>query len=112
MLSSSSLVVMNATPVAALPKPASFRGRLSDDAGKLALELPGLPADAADPRFFPVSDTLIDHAAEQPFAAGATPMEAAVVANFAAGVEVGKLGAATVTPHEIVEAYDAHASEA
>jgi len=45
-------------------------------------------------------------------AAGATPMEAAVVANFAAGVEVGKLGAATVTPEEIIEAYDAHASEA
>ena len=28
--------------------------------------------------------------------AGATPREAAVVANFAAGVEVGKLGAQTV----------------
>ena len=34
-------------------------------------------------------------------AAGATAYEAAVVANFAAGVEVGKLGAATVTPEEI-----------
>lgn len=44
-------------------------------------------------------------------AAGASPMEAAVVANFAAGVEVGKLGAATVTPDEIADAYDAHASE-
>lgn len=43
-------------------------------------------------------------------AAGATALEAAVVANFAAGVEVGKLGAATVTPDEIVEAYDAHAA--
>ena len=41
-------------------------------------------------------------------AAGATAYEAAVVANFAAGVEVGKLGAATVTPDEIREAYDAH----
>jgi len=41
-------------------------------------------------------------------AAGATAHEAAVVANFAAGVEVGKLGAATVTPEEIVEAYDAY----
>lgn len=37
-------------------------------------------------------------------AAGATALEAAVVANFAAGVEVGKLGAATVTPDEIVDA--------
>jgi D-beta-D-heptose 7-phosphate kinase/D-beta-D-heptose 1-phosphate adenosyltransferase len=41
-------------------------------------------------------------------AAGASVYEAAVVANFAAGVEVGKLGAATVTPDEIREAYDDH----
>jgi rfaE bifunctional protein kinase chain/domain len=39
-------------------------------------------------------------------AAGATPAEAAVIANFAAGVEVGKLGAATVTVDEVIEAYD------
>jgi D-beta-D-heptose 7-phosphate kinase/D-beta-D-heptose 1-phosphate adenosyltransferase len=39
-------------------------------------------------------------------AAGGTPAEAAVVANFAAGVEVGKLGAATVTREEVLEAYD------
>ena len=42
-------------------------------------------------------------------AAGATALEASVVANFAAGVEVGKLGAATVTPQELLAAYDAHA---
>ena len=41
-------------------------------------------------------------------AAGATALEAAIVANFAAGVEVGKLGAATVTAEEILDAYDAH----
>jgi len=41
-------------------------------------------------------------------AAGATPLEAAIVANYAAGVEVGKAGAATVSPQEILEAYDAH----
>ena len=41
-------------------------------------------------------------------AAGATAREAAVVANFAAGVEVGKLGAATVSPYEVLEAYDHH----
>jgi len=41
-------------------------------------------------------------------AAGATAYEAAVVANYAAGVEVGKLGAATVTPEEIREAYEVH----
>ncbi|MGQ0649551.1 MAG: bifunctional heptose 7-phosphate kinase/heptose 1-phosphate adenyltransferase [Gemmatimonadaceae bacterium] len=40
-------------------------------------------------------------------AAGASALEAAVVANLAAGVEVGKLGAATVTPEEILDAYDA-----
>lgn len=40
-------------------------------------------------------------------AAGATALEAAVVANLAAGVEVGKLGAATVTPEEILDAFDA-----
>jgi D-beta-D-heptose 7-phosphate kinase/D-beta-D-heptose 1-phosphate adenosyltransferase len=39
-------------------------------------------------------------------AAGGSPAEAAVVANFAAGVEVGKLGAATVTTDEVLEAYD------
>lgn len=59
--------------IAALPKQASFRGKLRDDAGKLVLDLPGLPAGATDLRFFPVSDTLIEHAADQPFAAGDKP---------------------------------------
>jgi D-beta-D-heptose 7-phosphate kinase/D-beta-D-heptose 1-phosphate adenosyltransferase len=39
-------------------------------------------------------------------AAGASPLEAAVVANYAAGVEVGKLGAATVSPNEVLEALE------
>ena len=39
-------------------------------------------------------------------AGGATPAEAAVIANFAAGVEVAKLGAATVSIDEVIEAYD------
>lgn len=38
--------------------------------------------------------------------AGGSAAEAAVIANYAAGVEVGKLGAATVTPDEILDAYD------
>ncbi|MDF1503778.1 PfkB family carbohydrate kinase [Roseisolibacter sp. H3M3-2] len=42
--------------------------------------------------------------------AGATPQEAAVVANFAAGVEVGKLGAQSVSADEVLEAYDAVAA--
>jgi D-beta-D-heptose 7-phosphate kinase/D-beta-D-heptose 1-phosphate adenosyltransferase len=40
-------------------------------------------------------------------AAGATAYEASVIANYAAGVEVGKLGAATVSAAEILDAYDA-----
>lgn len=43
-------------------------------------------------------------------AAGATPLEAAIVANFAAGVEVGKSGAATVSPAEILAAFDDHSA--
>jgi rfaE bifunctional protein kinase chain/domain len=39
-------------------------------------------------------------------AAGASAAEAAVIANFAAGVEVGKLGAATVSADELLRAYD------
>ena len=39
-------------------------------------------------------------------AAGATVAEAAVIANFAAGVEGGKLGAATVGGAEVLRAYD------
>jgi D-beta-D-heptose 7-phosphate kinase/D-beta-D-heptose 1-phosphate adenosyltransferase len=39
-------------------------------------------------------------------AAGGTSVEAAVIANYAAGVEVGKSGAATVTPDEVLDAYD------
>ncbi len=39
-------------------------------------------------------------------AAGATAFEAAVIANYAAGVEVGKAGAATVSPAEILAAVE------
>jgi D-beta-D-heptose 7-phosphate kinase/D-beta-D-heptose 1-phosphate adenosyltransferase len=44
-------------------------------------------------------------------AAGASALEAAIIANFAAGVEVGKLGAQTVSPEEVLEAYDHHAAQ-
>jgi D-beta-D-heptose 7-phosphate kinase/D-beta-D-heptose 1-phosphate adenosyltransferase len=40
-------------------------------------------------------------------AGGATALEAAIIANFAAGVEVGKLGAATVSTEEVLAASDA-----
>ena len=42
-------------------------------------------------------------------ATGATPIEAAVIANVAAGIEVGKLGAASVSRDELLEYVDAHA---
>jgi rfaE bifunctional protein kinase chain/domain len=39
-------------------------------------------------------------------AAGGSATEASIIANYAAGVEVGKPGAATVTRDEVLEAYD------
>ena len=41
-------------------------------------------------------------------AAGANMREASVIANFAAGVEVGKLGAATVSTDEVLAAFDTY----
>jgi len=38
-------------------------------------------------------------------AAGASPMEAAVFSNHAAGVVVGKVGTATVTPEELLASF-------
>lgn len=38
-------------------------------------------------------------------AAGASPVEAAVVSNHAAGVVVGKIGTATVTPDELLKSF-------
>jgi thiol:disulfide interchange protein DsbD len=54
---------------AALPRPAGFTAALKADGDKLALSLPGIGASASDLRFFPHSDTLIDHAAPQPASA-------------------------------------------
>ncbi|MFC5420506.1 protein-disulfide reductase DsbD family protein [Bosea eneae] len=52
---------------AALPKPAGFTGKLTAKGeDKLALTLPSLPAGASNVHFFPVLDTLIEHAAGQP----------------------------------------------
>lgn len=39
-------------------------------------------------------------------AAGATPMEAAIFSNHAAGVVVGKVGTATVTPAELLKSFE------
>jgi D-beta-D-heptose 7-phosphate kinase/D-beta-D-heptose 1-phosphate adenosyltransferase len=38
-------------------------------------------------------------------AAGATPLEAAIISNHAAGVVVGKIGTATVTPQELIASF-------
>jgi len=38
-------------------------------------------------------------------AAGASPIEAAIVSNHAAGVVVGKVGTATVSPEELIESF-------
>jgi D-glycero-beta-D-manno-heptose-7-phosphate kinase len=39
-------------------------------------------------------------------AAGASPVEAAVISNHAAGIVVGKVGTATVTPEELVASFE------
>jgi D-glycero-beta-D-manno-heptose-7-phosphate kinase len=41
--------------------------------------------------------------------AGATPVEAAEIANHASGVVVGKLGTATLTPAELLASFENHA---
>ena len=39
-------------------------------------------------------------------AAGASPVEAAVLSNYAAGIVVGKVGTATTTPEELLRSFD------
>jgi ADP-heptose synthase, bifunctional sugar kinase/adenylyltransferase len=38
-------------------------------------------------------------------AAGASPLEAAILSNHAAGLVVGKIGTATVTPEELLASF-------
>jgi len=40
-------------------------------------------------------------------AAGASPLEAAIISNHAAGIVVGKIGTATVTPDELLQSFRA-----
>ena len=75
------------------------------------------PADGASARIPTVArevydvvgagDTVTAYLATM-LAAGATPIEAAEIANIAAGIEVGKLGAASVSRDELLEYVDAH----
>jgi len=39
-------------------------------------------------------------------AAGASPLEAAILSNYAAGIVVGKIGTATTTPQELLKSFD------
>jgi D-beta-D-heptose 7-phosphate kinase/D-beta-D-heptose 1-phosphate adenosyltransferase len=39
-------------------------------------------------------------------AAGASPIEAAILANHAAGVVVGKVGTATCSPGDLIASFD------
>jgi rfaE bifunctional protein kinase chain/domain len=41
-------------------------------------------------------------------AAGASPVEAAILSNYAAGIVVGKVGTATTTPEELVKSFAGH----
>ena len=39
-------------------------------------------------------------------AAGASPLEAAIISNHAAGIVVGKVGTATVAPDELLKSFE------
>jgi D-beta-D-heptose 7-phosphate kinase/D-beta-D-heptose 1-phosphate adenosyltransferase len=41
-------------------------------------------------------------------AAGASPVEAAILSNHAAGIVVGKIGTATATPAELLASFGRH----
>lgn len=73
---------------------------LSDDASELAI--PAIAREVAD--VTGAGDTVVATLALA-VAAGATLLEAAILANHAAGVVVGKFGPATVTPKELLETF-------
>lgn len=116
---------------AALPTAAGFKGRLAADGDGLALALPGLSGQGlanliSELRFFPLSDTLIDHAAKQAASSGAdgtvlrlarsgafkvTGAETEGVLTFKQGGLARSLSlAATVDPALITSAADSDAS--
>ena len=74
-------------------------------AGKGVHRIPTTARDVYD--VVGAGDTVTAYLAAM-LAGGATALEAAIIANFAAGVEVGKLGAATVTTPEVLAAFDAY----
>lgn len=82
----------------------SERGMVLIDTGATIRRIPSTAREVYD--VVGAGDTVTAYLAAM-MAVGADAFEAAVIANFAAGVEVGKLGAATVSPEEILAAYDA-----
>lgn len=76
---------------AALPAPAGFKGRIAADGEGLALALPGLATAPADLRFFPVSDTLIDHALAQTASAGSEGTVLRLARSSAFKIEGGEV---------------------
>jgi D-beta-D-heptose 7-phosphate kinase/D-beta-D-heptose 1-phosphate adenosyltransferase len=81
------------------------RGMALVSAGGKVLRIPPLEREVYD--VVGAGDTVTAWLAVM-LAAGATAGEAAVIANYAAGVEVGKLGAATVSADEVVAAFDGY----
>ena len=80
-------------------------GRKGAKSGSVVHRIPTTARDVYD--VVGAGDTVTAYLAAM-LAGGATALEAAIIANFAAGVEVGKLGAATVSTEEVLAAYDAH----
>ncbi|MGQ0764154.1 MAG: bifunctional heptose 7-phosphate kinase/heptose 1-phosphate adenyltransferase [Gemmatimonadota bacterium] len=78
------------------------RGMVLVDEGGRVSRIPAAAREVYD--VVGAGDTVTAYLASA-MAAGASPIEAALVANLAAGVEVGKLGAATVTGAEVLAAF-------
>jgi thiol:disulfide interchange protein DsbD len=76
---------------AALPQPAQFSGKLAADGEKLALTLPGIGTSTSQLRFFPFSDTLIDHAATQAATPGPDGVTLQLARSSAFKLETGEV---------------------
>lgn len=81
------------------------RGMLLASADGASVRIPTVAREVYD--VVGAGDTVTAYLATM-LAAGATPIEAAEIANIAAGIEVGKLGAASVSRDELLEYVDAH----
>ena len=80
------------------------RGATAAEGGAAVHRIPAAARDVYD--VVGAGDTVTGWLAVM-LACGASPLEASVIANLAAGVEVAKLGAATVSAAEVLAAFDA-----